>query len=59
MGGMEDPITPPHLAREMAQAIGERATLRLVPDAGHGAFRDDPVAAYDAIRQFIVEVAGA
>jgi pimeloyl-ACP methyl ester carboxylesterase len=43
----------------MAQAIGERATLRLVPDAGHGAFRDDPVAAYDAIRQFIVEVAGA
>jgi proline iminopeptidase len=60
MGGMEDPITPPHLAREMAEAIGQpRATLRLFPGAGHGAFRDDPVPAYDAIRQFIVQVTEA
>ncbi len=57
MGGLEDPITPPHLARELAQAIGEpRATLRLFPNAGHGAFRDDPVPAYEAIRRFVVEV---
>jgi pimeloyl-ACP methyl ester carboxylesterase len=53
---MEDPITPPHLSREMVAAIGPHATLRLFPNAGHGAFRDDPVPAYGAIRDFIVKV---
>jgi proline iminopeptidase len=54
LGGMEDPITPPHLAREIAGALdASRVTLRLCENAGHGAFRDDP-AVYDDIRRFIV-----
>jgi proline iminopeptidase len=54
LGGMEDPITPPHLAREIAGLIDESlVTLRLIENAGHGPFRDDP-SVYGVIREFIV-----
>ncbi len=58
LGGMEDPITPPHLAREMASAIASGlATLRLFEGAGHGAFRDTPAPVHQAIRRFIAGLA--
>lgn len=58
LGGMEDPITPPHLAREMAGAIAPGlVTLRLFEGAGHGAFRDTPAPVHEVIRRFIAELA--
>ena len=57
LGGMEDPITPPHLLRELAAAIApDKVTLRLFERAGHGPFRDDPEPVYDVIRRFIGSV---
>ncbi len=58
MGGTEDPVTPPHLLREIAGAIAPGlVTLQLFERAGHGAFRDDPGPPFDAIRRFIVGLA--
>jgi pimeloyl-ACP methyl ester carboxylesterase len=54
MGGAEDPITPPHLAKEIAAAIDPNlVTLKLFDNAGHGAFRDDVVGPFDAIAEFL------
>jgi len=54
VGGQEDPVTPPHLAREIASAIPPGlATLRIFEAAGHGAFRDTPAQVHDVIRNFI------
>ena len=51
--GTEDPITPVARAREMAQALGGRAGLRVVDDAGHGVFRDKPEMFEKLLREFI------
>jgi pimeloyl-ACP methyl ester carboxylesterase len=54
MGGEDDPITPPHLAREIVASLPPgRAELRLFDNCGHGAFRDDPARALPVIRAFI------
>jgi proline-specific peptidase len=54
LGGIEDPITPPHLARELAGSIAPGlADLHLFERTGHGAFRDDPEPVFDVIRRFI------
>lgn len=54
LGGAEDPITPPHLAREIAQSVDDGlATLRLYEGCGHGAFRDEPAQVLGDIRRFI------
>lgn len=53
LGGEEDPITPPALAREIADAL-PNATLRLFDNCGHGAFRDDAARALPVIREFIL-----
>jgi proline-specific peptidase len=53
LGGEEDPMTPIEAQADIASAIpAPWARLHRVPNAGHGAFRDDP-AVYDVIRQFI------
>jgi proline iminopeptidase len=53
-GGAEDPITPPHLARELLTCIKDGlGTLQIYEDCGHGAFRDKPELVLGAIRQFI------
>jgi len=58
LGGMEDPITPPHLAREMASTIAPGlATLRLFEGAGHGAFRDTPAPVHEVLRRFVESLA--
>jgi proline iminopeptidase len=55
LGGIEDPMTPIECQRDIAAAI-PRQWVRFVAvaNAGHGVFRDDP-AAFDTMRQFIVE----
>jgi proline iminopeptidase len=54
LAGTEDPITPPHLAREIAQSIDDRlVTLEIYERCGHGAFRDEPEIVLGRIREFI------
>jgi proline iminopeptidase len=54
LGGAEDPITPPHLSREIMTNIRDGlATLQIYDDCGHGAFRDKPDLVLGDIRQFI------
>lgn len=36
MAGTLDPVTPPRHAEHAAQALGSKARLRVVPNAGHG-----------------------
>jgi pimeloyl-ACP methyl ester carboxylesterase len=54
MGGEEDPITPPALAREIVASLPQGNTeLRLFDNCGHGAFRDDPARALPVVRAFV------
>lgn len=54
LAGAEDPITPPHLAREILTCLNAGlGTLEVYEGCGHGAFRDDPDRVLDAIRRFI------
>jgi proline-specific peptidase len=52
LGGEDDPITPPALAREIADAL-PNAELRIFDNCGHGAFRDDAPRVLPVIREFI------
>jgi proline-specific peptidase len=52
LAGEDDPITPPHLTREIAASL-PRAGLRIFDKCGHGAFRDDPARVMPVIRAFI------
>ena len=55
LAGAEDPITPPHLAREILMCLkAGLGALEILDGCGHGAFRDDPARALGVIRQFIV-----
>lgn len=53
LAGAEDPITPPHLAREIAASLGNPGTLRVYDDCSHAPFRDRPAPAFADIRAFI------
>ena len=54
LAGAQDPITPPHLAEEIVQAVDDKlATLRIYDRCGHGAFRDEPALVLGDIRAFI------
>jgi proline-specific peptidase len=52
LGGEDDPITPPKLARDIAEAL-PNAELKIFDNCGHGAFRDDPMRALPMIREFV------
>ncbi|MEQ1752621.1 MAG: alpha/beta fold hydrolase [Micropepsaceae bacterium] len=57
LSGVEDPITPPHLADEILTSL----PVGLVEGhcyerCGHGAFRDDPDRVFADIRQFLKKV---
>ncbi|NOT40168.1 MAG: alpha/beta fold hydrolase [Alphaproteobacteria bacterium] len=57
LAGANDPITPPHLAEEMASCMMPGlASLRTFENCGHGAFRDDPASVLQTIRDFIARV---
>jgi proline iminopeptidase len=54
MAGEQDPVTPLADAQEIAAAIpAPWGRLQTFPDAGHGAWRDQPTAAMAALRDFI------
>ncbi len=55
LGGEEDPITPPHLAHEIASSLPKGAQVQIFDRCGHGAFRDDPARVFPVIRAFIAE----
>jgi len=57
LAGAEDPITPPHLAREIATSIGGAlVSLRVYDGCGHGAYRDEPETVLNAVGRFIEEL---
>ena len=57
LAGAEDPITPPHLSREVLTCIKEDlATLQVYDNCGHGAFRDNPQSVLQTIRDFVASV---
>ena len=55
MAGAEDPVCPPADSQDIFAALpAELAQLQVYPGCGHGAWRDDPEAAFAALRRFIV-----
>lgn len=55
LGGDEDPMTPIEAQADIAEAIpAQWIQFRRFPNAGHGAFRDDP-GVYDVIRDFVLD----
>lgn len=55
LSGELDPITPPEAAAAFREALpAEQLTFVRVSNAGHGVFRDEPGAAFEAIRAFIL-----
>jgi pimeloyl-ACP methyl ester carboxylesterase len=50
--GAEDKLTPPELAREMAEMV-EWASLVIVPDCGHLSSLEQPDAVTDALRRWL------
>ncbi|MEJ6007595.1 alpha/beta hydrolase [Paucibacter sp. AS339] len=55
MAGEEDPVCPLQDARDMAAALpAQWSRLVSFPDVGHGAWRDNPDAAYAVLREFIL-----
>jgi pimeloyl-ACP methyl ester carboxylesterase len=59
MAGEQDPVTPLEDAQDIAAAIpAPWARLVTFPNAGHGAWRDAPDAAFSVLREFITDPAG-
>lgn len=60
IGGIEDPITPPHLSEEIAAHLAKgSAELRLFAGCGHGAYRDEPQTVWPVVRAFIEQAGTA
>ncbi|HEX7639572.1 MAG TPA: alpha/beta hydrolase [Burkholderiaceae bacterium] len=56
MAGDEDPVCPLEDAQEIAAALPPRwRQFRRFPGVGHGAWRDDPDAAFAELRRFLLE----
>jgi proline iminopeptidase len=54
MAGEEDPVCPIEDAQEIAAALPEHLVqFARFPNVGHGAWRDDPQAAFKVLRAFI------
>jgi pimeloyl-ACP methyl ester carboxylesterase len=54
MAGEDDPICPLYDAEEIAAALPkEWVQFARFPNVGHGAWRDDPQAAFAVLRKFI------
>lgn len=55
MAGEDDPVCPLQDAQDMAAALpAQWSRLVSFPGVGHGAWRDDPEAAYAVLREFIL-----
>ena len=55
MAGEDDPVTPVEGMRLIASGIGDLCRLEVFDDCGHGVWRDQPDAAFAAMRRFIEE----
>jgi pimeloyl-ACP methyl ester carboxylesterase len=56
MAGALDPVCPLDDARDIAAALpAHRVQLAVFEQSGHGAWRDEPGAAFDRLRRFILE----
>ncbi|MBB3197315.1 alpha/beta fold hydrolase [Roseateles terrae] len=56
MVGEDDPVCPLEDALEIYEALpAQHRQLARFPGVGHGAWRDDPVAAFKVLREFIAE----
>jgi len=54
MAGAHDPVCPPADSEDIAAALPPGcAELQIYPGSGHGAWRDEPEAAFAALRRFI------
>lgn len=54
MAGAQDPVCPPADSEDIAAALPRHlAELQVYADSGHGAWRDEPEAAFAALRRFI------
>ena len=54
MAGAHDPVCPPADSADIAAALPpDRVELQVYPGSGHGAWRDEPEAAFAALRRFI------
>ena len=53
IGGTIDPVTPPICSKEIAEAIGDNAHLRMFEGCGHGPHRDDSDGAEKVMRSFL------
>ena len=53
IGGTIDPVTPPICSEEIADAIGDNASLKMFEGCGHGPHRDDPEGAEKVMRSFL------
>jgi proline iminopeptidase len=58
MAGAQDPVCPPADSEDIAAALQAvqpgLAELQVYPNSGHGAWRDEPEAAFAALRRFIL-----
>jgi proline iminopeptidase len=58
--GDDDPVCPLEDAQEIAAALPPRwMQFQRFPNVGHGAWRDDPAAAFAALRRFILQAGEA
>ncbi len=60
LGGHDDPLLPPTLMAELAEALtgSPRVEHLTIPGAGHPVFLDRPDLAYPAVRRFITTMNG-
>jgi len=56
MTGDSDPAATPDDAADIVAAIGVRARLEVIADAGHGVYRDQPDAFIDSVRRFLEQL---
>ena len=55
MAGAQDPVCPPADSEDIAAALpAQLAELQVYANSGHGAWRDEPEAAFAALRRFIL-----
>jgi proline iminopeptidase len=59
MTGELDPAAPPDDAADLVNAIGPTASLSVIPDAGHGVYRDQPDAFNARVGAFLRDLDGA
>ena len=56
MAGEDDPITPPSESEEIVRLLRTPVRFERFAECGHGVFRDQPLRAIHAIREFILTV---